>query len=453
MKNLKSIILGIILSTVFAVQAFASDHEMWAGDIENRNPTYSVAHVTNGIVTVVTATVTIGGAYLNKSSPHGSIFSAYKDLAEKLNGGIKLIPRITSTQRDALTSVEKSTLIDNITIGHLEIYDGTTWRSSAEESNEIGITASTTQTQAGGTALTMEMNFIETVASANNAVTLESVSNGAQQTIINDGTNILQIFPALDDDLGNGVNIPTHLDEHEEIAFWGKDSTTWHIRYTSESFHASMYEQDNSTEFVIHAVNEVHCYHSAGFIAGDVGSWIFNAGSAGASVTITAVADNSGGTILVTTNVAHGITVDDVLCQTGLSDANYVGIFTVLTVPTTTTYTITATWTATGTGFVDRPAYLTVKDIATGFYNLEWASTMQIAGSGVTLAFDLHDGMTTIPGSKAGYKFASTATIKQPNGLGEKIFSSGGRVFFTITNKTNSTNITPKHLKVRLEHI
>lgn len=327
---------------------------------------------------------------------------------------------------------------------------GSAWES---ESNEIGITASTTQTQAGGTVLTSSMNFVETVANENDAVTLQSVSNGVQQTIINDSANALQIFPASGDDLGNGTDISTHLGIHEEISFWGKDATNWHIRYTSESFHASMYEQDNSTEFVIHAVNEQHAYHSANMVEGDLGSWTWNAGSAGASVTISSIADNGGGTILVTTNIAHGATVGDVICHTGLTDANYVGFFTVLTAPTTTTYTVTATWTATGTGFVDRPAYLEVKDIATGFYNLEWVSTMQIAGSGITLAFDLHDGMTTITGSKSGYKFASTSTIKQPNGLGEKVISSGDRIFFTITNETDSTNITVKHLKVRLEHI
>lgn len=453
MKKLLSAILFILL---FSVQVFAEqDYQLWKFDVENRDANHSVTHVTTGGGFTITATDT------STSETLGEVFKltlwdGYKYVRNQVldieaNGG--LLPSLTTTQRDLLTNMMMPILLKNSTTGHIESYNGTTWKSSAEESNEISIVASTNQTQGGGTALTMEMNFIETVANDNDAVTLESVSNGAQQTIINDGVNILQIFPASGDDLGNGTDISTHLDEHEEIAFWGKDDSTWHIRYTSESFHASMYEQDNSTEFIIHADSETHCYHSTGLIAGDLGSWTFDAGSAGALVLISSIADNSGGTILVTTNVAHGGVVGDILCQTGLTDSAYVGIFTVLTVPTTATYTVTAPWTATDTGFTDRPAYLTVKDIATGFYNLEWASTMTVSGTGITLSFDLHDGMTTIPGSKAGFKFANSANVKQPNGLGEKIFVSGSRVFFTITNDTDDSNITPKHLKVRLEHI
>ncbi len=425
--------------------------------IENQFSTYTASHVTTGSTTIATATVTIGGAFVAQSSVSGSIYSSYADLWERLNDGqVNLTPQLTTTEIGTLTEVSDGVQVIDKTLGRLDVCIDSAFVGAGTESNTTSITASTTQTQAGGTALVSEMNFVETVANENDAVTLTSVSNGVSVSIINDGGNTLQIFPALGDDLGNGINISTHLETHEEITFWGKDTTNWHIRYTSESFHGSMYEQDNSTEFVIHAANEAHAYHSAGMVEGDLGSWTYNAGSAGASITITVIADNSGsasGTILVTTNDAHGITVDDIVCHTGLSDSNYVGFFKVLTVPSTTTYTVTATWGATGTGFVDRPAYLAVKDIATGFYNLEWTSTMNVVGTGIELAYDLHDGTGSIIGSKSGFRFGTSVHRKNPGGLGEKIVSSGDRIFFTTTNETDATNITVKHLKVRLEHI
>lgn len=432
----------------------AGNYNLYAKGILNQFSTYSVAHVTTGAITVATATVTAGGAYVNDSGKCGGLYTAYKVLWARLNDGqTDLITPLTTTEIDALSGIDDGVQVIDKTLGRMKICVGGIFKSPSTETNTIAITASTTQTQAGATVLTSEMNFVETVANENDAVKLQSVSNGIQQTVINDGDNSLQIFPFLGDNLGNGVNQSMHLEPHEEITFWGKDSTNWHIRHITENFHCSMYEQDNSTEFVIHAVNEQHAYHSANMVVGNLAEWTFNAGSAGASVTITTIANDSGGKILVTTNVAHGITINDIICHTGLTDSNYVGFFKVITVPSTTTYTITATWGATGTGFIDRPAYLQVKDIAVGFYNFEWTSTMKIAGSSIKLDFDLHDGTNTIDGSKSGYKFANTTTEKQPGGLGEKILVIGDRIFWTIKNTINSTNVTVEHIKVRGEHI
>lgn len=454
---MKKITLQIIIACYLLSSTFAfalTDKNIYINDLKNRFANHTFTETADG--TSVAVKFFNGSAVMVEQATAqstGVINNAYREIRKKVLSGEKPPFRLTTLQRDALTSADISTIINNITTGQLEFYNGTVWSPALKESNEIGITASTTQTQAGGTALTVSMNFVETVANKDDAVTLLSVSNGSEQSIINDGINTLQIFPALGDDLGNGVNASMELEVHEEVTFWGKDSTTWHIRYMTENFHASMYEQNNSNVFTIHAANQAHAYHSANIVAGDLAGWIWNAGSAGASVTITAIADNSGGTILVTSGTAHGITVDDIVAQTGLSDSNYVGFFKALTVPTTTTYTVTATWGATGTGFVDRPAYLEAKGIAEGFYNLEWTSTMNVAGSGITLAFDLHDGTSVVAGSQSSFRFGSSANTKNPGGLGEKVISSQDRIFFTVTNETNSTNFTPKHLKVRLEHI
>lgn len=92
-----------------------------------------------------------------------------------------------------------------------------------------GIIASVTQTQAGGTALTKDINIITVCANANDAVTLPSAATGRVVKIINKGVNNVWVFPFLADDLGIGVNtvsanpiLPGHCQTY--IAY---NSTYW----------------------------------------------------------------------------------------------------------------------------------------------------------------------------------------------------------------------------------
>ena len=64
-----------------------------------------------------------------------------------------------------------------------------------------GLTASTTQTQAGGLALLNQVNQVATVANDNDAVTLPEAVVGRQCIVINNGANTLQVFPAADDSI------------------------------------------------------------------------------------------------------------------------------------------------------------------------------------------------------------------------------------------------------------
>ncbi len=89
-----------------------------------------------------------------------------------------------------------------------------------------GLTASTTQAQ-GEEPLTEDINEVATVANVNDVVTLRTAREGGYQTIINNGANILQIFPATGDDLGSGVNASTTLAASESITFLAYDITNW----------------------------------------------------------------------------------------------------------------------------------------------------------------------------------------------------------------------------------
>lgn len=90
-----------------------------------------------------------------------------------------------------------------------------------------GLTASTTQTQGGGLALTNVVNDVTTVANANDAVVIPTAAANDRITIYNNGANVLQVFPASSDNLGNGVNASTTIDPGEFGAFTAKDSTNW----------------------------------------------------------------------------------------------------------------------------------------------------------------------------------------------------------------------------------
>jgi len=90
-----------------------------------------------------------------------------------------------------------------------------------------GLTASATQTQAGGLALTNVTNDITTVANPNDAVTLPTAAVNDVVKIYNNGANVLQVFPAASDNLGNGVDASTTIDPGEFGIFTAKDATNW----------------------------------------------------------------------------------------------------------------------------------------------------------------------------------------------------------------------------------
>lgn len=100
-------------------------------------------------------------------------------------------------------------------------------RRTSNETTEVNITASTTQTQGNG-ALLSHVNEVETVANDNDTVTLFAAQIGGEDiTIINNSKNILQIFPASGDDLGNGTNIAMTLGTKMQVIFYPLNASIW----------------------------------------------------------------------------------------------------------------------------------------------------------------------------------------------------------------------------------
>lgn len=92
-----------------------------------------------------------------------------------------------------------------------------------------GITASTTQSQGQGALQTTRNVFtIDTVANANDVVTMPTAVAGTVLFIANRGANTLQIFPASGDNFqGTAVNGSITLAAGAEAIYAAVDSTVW----------------------------------------------------------------------------------------------------------------------------------------------------------------------------------------------------------------------------------
>lgn len=85
-----------------------------------------------------------------------------------------------------------------------DIIDAVNLLSKVQTNN--GLTASTTQTQAGGTLINRGITRFTTVGSGSDAGTLNfTAAPGRWFVLINDGGNILQLFPAKGDKLNDAA--------------------------------------------------------------------------------------------------------------------------------------------------------------------------------------------------------------------------------------------------------
>ena len=316
-----------------------------------------------------------------------------------------------------------------------------------------GLTASTTQTQGQG-ALTAQVNEISTVANKDDTVTLPTAVTGVMIEIINNGANTLQIFPASGDDLGLGVNVGEELEANESVGFVAYTTTNWAKEFTTEIIHAEIHDEDNTDAFVVNdAGGDFHSYHTNGLVAGDLADWAFDAGGAGTSFPIASVANSAGspGTqILVTTTGAHGLAVGDIISQTNLADAAYVGVFEVVATAAATTYEVTAAYTATGTGTMDQAATLTADAVAAGVYSFAYYITGTLVGNNETFDFQLYREATAVTGSKIRRKFAAANDFGSMSGGGVVAVANGDKISLALSNEDSAANIILRNVTIVL---
>jgi hypothetical protein len=86
------------------------------------------------------------------------------------------------------------------------LYESSAWAQKlCVMSSASGITASTTQSQ-GQEPLTSNINEIATCATTNDVVTAPALLAGMPLTIINNGAQTLQVYPASGEDIGAGTD-------------------------------------------------------------------------------------------------------------------------------------------------------------------------------------------------------------------------------------------------------
>jgi hypothetical protein len=118
-------------------------------------------------------------------------------------------------------------------------------------SNETGITAGTTQTQAGGTALTKEINTVTVVGSDADAITLPTAVAGMKVRIYNkDASQYLRVWPFSGDAIdGASVNA---IDGNVIFAggwreYTAYDATNWLTTAQSAMYNAGTITRDLTT--------------------------------------------------------------------------------------------------------------------------------------------------------------------------------------------------------------
>lgn len=320
-----------------------------------------------------------------------------------------------------------------------------------------GLTAGTTQTQAGGLQLLSSYNEIDIVANAGDSIVMPLAVEGRSVEIINHGANSLWIWPSVGDNLGAGVDAKLVLELNETVDFLASDATEWHAVSTTEIFHGSMYDEANTDAFVISdAGADPTCYHTNGMVAGQELGWTFDIGGSGTSFPIASIADGaaSGVDIAVTTTGAHGLAVGDIISQTNLANAVYVGVFVVKAIINTTIYEVQAVFTATGTGTMDQAATLTVGAEAIGEYFAEWSASATSASNNETFDFRLYKNATAIPGSAVRRKFGTGGDFGSMSGVVPPFaVIAGDKISFIIMNDDSAGNITVRNFTLLMSKI
>tara|TARA_Y100000310_G_scaffold152446_1_gene151929 strand:- start:287 stop:913 length:627 start_codon:yes stop_codon:yes gene_type:complete len=105
-------------------------------------------------------------------------------------------------------------------------YTGSAWQHLRTVQDSV--TASVTQTQAAGTALTGEVVRVTVCGFVDNAVTLPTAEAGRKVFIYNIGGNRVQIFPASGDQIrDNAVDASVTLNDDKGRSFYAVSETVW----------------------------------------------------------------------------------------------------------------------------------------------------------------------------------------------------------------------------------
>ena len=194
-----------------------------------------------------------------------------------------------------------------------------------------------------------------------------------------------------------------------------------------------------ATAIVIDGANQYHGFPITS-VAGALSGWTHKVG---ARATVSAVADNAGGTILVTTSAPHGFDVGDYVCHTGFTTrTTYQGKYRVLTTPLTTTYTVTRAYeTSTDTGFAQRSFSLTAGTGSAGTYLINFSSSIQADANTTDLRLEANKNATDLDNIAAQVLFSTQNRPGVLSASGLVTIADGDTIYVSIKNLTDAGDI------------
>jgi hypothetical protein len=134
---------------------------------------------------------------------------------------------VTSGDISACTSTNLALVTPDLGVpSAIDITAATGTMTLVKRSVTAGITAHTDSSQGAG-PLTTDINQISVCANGGDAVTLPTAVAGYTVTIINNGAQACDVFPATDDDCGGGANTAVSLAAAANITYVSIDGTTW----------------------------------------------------------------------------------------------------------------------------------------------------------------------------------------------------------------------------------
>jgi len=205
-----------------------TDKNLYANDLIHRYASHTFTETTVNSQTKVD--FKNGSSVLIRSSQKLDVVDAYRAIRKDLLDTEKLPFRSTTTQSTSLSldASDIGTVIDNITVGRFERWDGTKWINVSRRSVAPAITASTTQTQGNGLII-RDLNIFTIVANDEDTATLPAATSGISVIIIHRGDKKLKLFPNTGDDLGEGVNQAVLLAKESTFTYHCFDTTTWEL--------------------------------------------------------------------------------------------------------------------------------------------------------------------------------------------------------------------------------
>jgi hypothetical protein len=387
------------------------------------------------------SSVTADAVYLSHYDQHTTTSAAVLQLAA---GGtfIQSGAGQTTSLRNGTGAVTMSIALGVVTVnGYLD------------KKTTATITASTNQAQGQG-ALTSTVNEVATCANPDDAVTLPAAVAGRNATVINNGANTLQIWPASGDNLGIGVDTSEQLQVNETVTYVAYDGTNWAKESTTEIVHAEMHDEDNTDAFVVNdAGGDFHAYHTNGLAVGDVANWTFDAGGAGTSHAIASIADSPGSSGVqaqITTGDAHGLAAGDIVSLTNMSAGTNAGLHVVVAPVASTTFEIVSANSTNATGTMDQAATLDAGAGADGVYQILWFASATSATNNETFDFELRNNAALITGTKVRRKFGTAADFGSFSGGGVASVAAGDKISLALSNGDTAGNITIRNFTLIL---